>query len=93
MNDTEPASYGTQLMDTRHLLPDDLEAAFNINEEYLSASRSEFFHLYRENEDVFVGVFDEKTLRRFGGAGGDFHHGERAPTTMRHTPALRPTVG
>ena len=49
-------------METRHLLPDDLEAAFNINEEYLSASRSEFFHLYQENADLFVGVFDEQAL-------------------------------
>ena len=49
-------------METRHLLPPDLEAAFKINEEYLSASRRDFFHWYQENADLFVGIFDHATL-------------------------------
>ncbi|MCE7987937.1 MAG: GNAT family N-acetyltransferase [Caldilinea sp. CFX5] len=49
-------------METRHLLAHDLEAAFLINEEYLSASRDEFFRWYAENADLFVGIFDQGTL-------------------------------
>ena len=49
-------------MNTRHLLPGDLETAFAINEEYLSASRDEFFRWYAENADLFVGIFDDNVL-------------------------------
>ena len=49
-------------MNTRHLLPDDLETAFAINEEYLSASHQEFFQWYEENPDLFVGSFDDDAL-------------------------------
>jgi GNAT superfamily N-acetyltransferase len=49
-------------METRHLLTDDVEAAFSINEEYLSASRDEFFQWYAANADLFVGIFDGATL-------------------------------
>lgn len=50
------------VMETGCLLPDDLEAAFQINDEYLSASRSEFFEWYSEDADLFVGVFDKDLL-------------------------------
>jgi len=46
----------------RHLLASDLEAAFKINEEYLSASRSEFFRWHQDNADLFVGIFDNSAL-------------------------------
>lgn len=49
-------------METRHLQPADLEAAFAINEEYLSAPRDEFFRWYGANADLFVGIFDQGTL-------------------------------
>ncbi|MEZ4735327.1 MAG: GNAT family N-acetyltransferase [Caldilineaceae bacterium] len=49
-------------METRHLLPHDLEVAFAINEEYLSASRQEFFAWYQANADLFVGIFDNTAL-------------------------------
>lgn len=49
-------------METRHLLEHDVEAAFQINHEYLSASRQEFFQWYRENTDLFVGIFDKQVL-------------------------------
>ncbi|MEZ4867340.1 MAG: GNAT family N-acetyltransferase [Caldilineaceae bacterium] len=49
-------------METRHLLPPDIEVAFKINEEYLSAAREEFFHWYQANPDLFVGLFDETAL-------------------------------
>ena len=49
-------------MNTRHLLPADLETAFAINEEYLSASRDAFFQWYAENPDLFVGIFDGEDL-------------------------------
>lgn len=49
-------------METRHLLAQDLEAAFLMNEEYLSASRDEFFRWYADNPDLFVGVFEGATL-------------------------------
>jgi GNAT superfamily N-acetyltransferase len=49
-------------METRHLSTQDLETAFNINAEYLSASRQEFFHWYGANPDLFVGIFDSATL-------------------------------
>ena len=49
-------------MKTRHLQPADLEAAFAINEEYLSAPRDEFFRWYGANADLFVGIFDQGTL-------------------------------
>lgn len=49
-------------METRHLLAADLEAAFAINEEYLSAPRPQFFQWYEANADLFVGVFDQGTL-------------------------------
>lgn len=39
-----------------------METAFNINEEYLSASRHEFFHWYETNADLFVGIFDRTAL-------------------------------
>ena len=46
----------------RHLSPADLETAFAINEEYLSASRDEFFQWHAENADLFVGIFDDNAL-------------------------------
>lgn len=49
-------------MITRHLHPAELETAFAINEEYLSASRDEFFQWYAENPDLFVGIFDDNAL-------------------------------
>ena len=49
-------------METRHLITDDLESAFQINEEYLSASRKEFFRWYKQNPDLFMGVFDDELL-------------------------------
>lgn len=49
-------------METRHLLPHDIETAFRINEEYLSASRAEFFRWYHANADLFVGIFDGMAL-------------------------------
>jgi hypothetical protein len=49
-------------MKTHHLQPADLEAAFAINEEYLSAPRDEFFRWYGANADLFVGIFDQGTL-------------------------------
>lgn len=49
-------------MRTRHQLPNDLEAAFGINEQYLSASRADFFRWYEETPDLFVGVFDRESL-------------------------------
>jgi len=49
-------------METRHLQRADLEAAFAINEEYLSASCDEFFRWYEANTDLFVGIFDQGTL-------------------------------
>lgn len=49
-------------MNTRHLRLADLETAFAINEEYLSASRDEFFPWYAENPDLFVGIFDDNAL-------------------------------
>jgi GNAT superfamily N-acetyltransferase len=49
-------------METRHLLPHDLEAAFAINEEYLSAPRTQFFRWYADNADLFVGIFDQGKL-------------------------------
>lgn len=49
-------------METRHLLAADMEAAFAINEEYLSASRAQFFQWYQENADLFVGIFNQGTL-------------------------------
>ena len=49
-------------MNPRHLLPDDLETAFAINEEYLSAPRDEFFQWYAENANLFVGIFDDDAL-------------------------------
>lgn len=49
-------------METRHLLTTDMEAAFAINEEYLSASRPQFLQWYEANVDLFVGIFDQGTL-------------------------------
>lgn len=49
-------------MKRRHLLGSDLEAAFKLNEEYLSASRNEFFCWYRENPDLFLRIFDNSAL-------------------------------
>lgn len=43
-------------VETRHLLAHDLAAAFAINEEYLSASREEFFHWYDTSADLFDGT-------------------------------------
>lgn len=49
-------------MNPRHLLPGDLETAFALNEEYLSASHDEFFQWYAENADLFVGIFDDNMI-------------------------------
>ena len=49
-------------MNRRHLLAPDLEAAFALNEEYLGASRDEFFCHYRKNADLFVGIFANSAL-------------------------------
>lgn len=49
-------------METRHLLAHDVEGAFLMNEEYLSASREAFFRWYADNADLFVGIFDQGTL-------------------------------
>jgi GNAT superfamily N-acetyltransferase len=50
------------MMENRHLLDQDLEAAFKINVEYLSASRNEFLQWYKDNADLFVGIFDKTVL-------------------------------
>jgi hypothetical protein len=55
-------------MHTRHLLAKELEAAFAINAEYLSASRAQFFGWYQDNADLFVGIFDFRLQERFGRA-------------------------
>jgi len=49
-------------LNRRHLLAPDLEAAFALNEEYLGASRDEFFCHYRKNADLFVGIFANSAL-------------------------------
>jgi GNAT superfamily N-acetyltransferase len=49
-------------METRHLLAHDLEAAFKISQEYLGGPRAKFFQWYRENPDLFVGVFEKDSL-------------------------------
>jgi GNAT superfamily N-acetyltransferase len=49
-------------METRGLIADDLEAAFQMNEEYLGASRADFFEWYALYPDLFVGIFDRNAL-------------------------------
>ena len=49
-------------MKTRHLTTEDLEEAVQISEEYLGTSPQQFLDWYQQNQDLFVGIFDNGRL-------------------------------